>query len=125
MATDRRRPYLRIADDIRREIAAGRYAMGEQLPVARELANHYGVAMMTIGNALAVLRDEELIETRQGAGSFVVRMPDDEATAAPVEEHSEEFKILSDQLREIREHMGKLCVRLDELDARTRPGAPE
>lgn len=118
---DRRRPYLRIAEDIRREIAAGRYAVGEQLPVARELADKYGVAMMTIGNALAVLRDEGLIETRQGSGSFVTGMPEsgDDRQAA-TEEHSEEFLLLSQQLREIREHVQKLSFRLDELDARTR-----
>ncbi|MER6575289.1 winged helix-turn-helix domain-containing protein [Nonomuraea sp. NPDC001023] len=118
--TDRRRPYLRIAEDIRRDIASGRYAMGEQLPVARELSERYGVAMMTIGNALAVLREEGLIETRQGAGSFVIRTPEGEMPT-PADEHSEEFRILSDQLREIRQHMEKLTVRLDELDARTRP----
>ncbi|GAA2375991.1 GntR family transcriptional regulator [Nonomuraea africana] len=119
--TDRRRPYLRIAEDIRRDIASGRYALGEQLPVARELAERYSVAMMTIGNALAVLRDEGLIETRQGAGSFVIRTPEDKVAPAPAEEHSEEFRVLSQQLREIRQHMEKLTVRLDELDARTRP----
>ncbi|GAA2284992.1 winged helix-turn-helix domain-containing protein [Nonomuraea roseoviolacea subsp. roseoviolacea] len=117
--TDRRRPYLRIAEDIRRDIASGRYAMGEQLPVARELSERYGVAMMTIGNALAVLREEGLIETRQGAGSFVIRTPEGEMPT-PADEHSEEFRILSEQLREIRQHMEKLTVRLDELDARTR-----
>ncbi|GAA3143346.1 hypothetical protein GCM10010466_37920 [Planomonospora alba] len=128
--TDRRRPYLRIADDIRREIAAGRYAVGEQLPVARELADKYGVAMMTIGNALAVLRDEGLIETRQGSGSFVLRTPDEETprpavTGGSDEEHSEEFLLISQQLQEIREHVKKLSFRLDELDARTRPDQPE
>ncbi|MGA4993826.1 GntR family transcriptional regulator [Nonomuraea bangladeshensis] len=124
--TDRRRPYLRIAEDIRRDIASGRYAVGERLPVARELANQYGVAMMTIGNALAVLRDEGLIETRQGAGSFVSRPPNDDTTAGTTPSgHSEEFRIISEQLREIREYMEKLTVRLDELDARTRPDQAE
>ncbi|TKK84337.1 GntR family transcriptional regulator [Herbidospora galbida] len=124
--TDRRRPYLRIADSIRSEIAHGRYTVGEQLPVARELAEQYGVAMMTIGNALAVLRDEGLIETRQGTGSFVIERP--EATGArqaPAAQQSEEFAIISEQLREIREHMHKLSLRLDELDARTRTDQPE
>ncbi|MEV4293030.1 winged helix-turn-helix domain-containing protein [Nonomuraea bangladeshensis] len=123
--TDRRRPYLRIAEDIRRDIASGRFAVGEQLPVARELSEKYGVAMMTIGNALAVLRDEGLIETRQGAGSFVTRTPDDSEAVPASGEHSEEFHILSEQLREIRQHMNKLTVRLDELDARTRPDQAE
>ncbi|MEV5329001.1 winged helix-turn-helix domain-containing protein [Nonomuraea sp. NPDC052634] len=124
--TDRRRPYLRIADDIRRDIASGRYAVGERLPVARELADKYGVAMMTIGNALAVLRDEGLIETRQGAGSFVSRTPDDDTAAGTTPGgYSEEFRIISEQLREIREHVEKLTIRLDELDARTRPDRDE
>ncbi|MEW9554071.1 GntR family transcriptional regulator [Nonomuraea sp. NPDC050783] len=123
--TDRRRPYLRIAEDIRRDIASGRYAVGERLPVARELADRYGVAMMTIGNALAVLRDEGLIETRQGAGSFVSRTPDDEIAEPAPGEHSEEFRIISEQLAEIRRHMEKLTIRLDELDARTRPDQAE
>ncbi|MFC5822128.1 GntR family transcriptional regulator [Nonomuraea harbinensis] len=123
--TDRRRPYLRIAEDIRRDIASGRYAVGEQIPVARELSEQYGVAMMTIGNALAVLRDEGLIETRQGSGSFVTRTPDDVEAAPSPGEHSEEFRIISEQLREIRQHMSKLAVRLDELDARTRPDQAE
>ncbi|GAA3669017.1 hypothetical protein GCM10022224_036380 [Nonomuraea antimicrobica] len=125
MATDRRRPYLKIAEDIRRDIASGRYAVGERLPVARELADRYGVAMMTIGNALAVLRDEGLIETRQGAGSFVSRAPDDETATPTPGEHSEEFRIISEQLSEIRQHVQKLTVRLDELDARTRPDQAE
>ncbi|GAA2846703.1 hypothetical protein GCM10010517_03470 [Streptosporangium fragile] len=125
--TDRRRPYLRIADDIRREIAAGRYAVGEQLPVARELADKYGVAMMTIGNALAVLRDEGLIETRQGSGSFVTRPPDgtDAGGQAAPEEQSEAFALISEQLREMRAQMRELSLRLDELDARTRSHKPE
>ncbi|MFG1711205.1 GntR family transcriptional regulator [Nonomuraea sp. M3C6] len=124
-ANDRRRPYLRIAEDIRRDIASGRYAVGERLPVARELAEQYGVAMMTIGNALAVLRDEGLIETRQGTGSFVSRTPDDEAAAPTPGEHSEEFRIISDQLSEIRQQMQRLTIRLDELDARTGPDQAE
>ncbi|MGW4402949.1 GntR family transcriptional regulator [Nonomuraea sp. NPDC004702] len=123
--TDRRRPYLRIAEDIRRDIASGRYAVGEQLPVARELSEKYGVAMMTIGNALAILRDEGIIETRQGAGSFVTRTPDNVEAVPASSEHSEEFRIISEQLREIRQHMNKLTVRLDELDARTRPDQAE
>ncbi|WP_432867382.1 GntR family transcriptional regulator [Microbispora rosea] len=123
-STDRRRPYLRIADDIRRDIAAGRYAVGEQLPVARELAERYGVAMMTISNALAVLRDDGLIETRQGAGSFVIGQPAGDADSRP-EGHSDEFRLLSEQLQEIREHMRKLGSRLDDLESRSQPPQPE
>jgi len=125
-STDRRRPYLRIADDIRRGIAAGRYAVGEQLPVARELADRYGVAMMTISNALAVLRDDGLIETRQGSGSFVTAQPaGDVERQAQADGHSEEFRVISDQLKEIRHHMRTLSSRLDALEAQTPPDQDE
>lgn len=69
--SDRRPPYQHAADELRREIKAGRYKPGEQLPSYRELQERFGVANMTARSALAVLRDEGLIYTIQGRGSFV------------------------------------------------------
>ncbi|WP_214413787.1 GntR family transcriptional regulator [Sphaerisporangium fuscum] len=124
--TDRRRPYVRIADDLRQDIASGRYAHGEQLPAARVLADRYGVAMMTVGNALAVLREEGLIETRHGTGSFVTAQPDSAPErTAPAEEHSEEFLILSEQLKEIRDHLRRLASRIDQLESQVHFGEPQ
>ncbi|MFC9910444.1 GntR family transcriptional regulator [Streptomyces sp. NPDC127197] len=68
---DRRPPYQHAADELRREIKAGRYKPGEQLPSYRELQERFGVANMTARSALGVLRDEGLIYTIQGRGSFV------------------------------------------------------
>jgi len=42
-----------------------------KLPTRRELAEQYGVADMTIGRALEVLKDEGVIETVPGLGVFV------------------------------------------------------
>ena len=44
---------------------------GDRLPSGKDLAANYGVARMTIQQALRLLRDEGLIVSRQGSGVFV------------------------------------------------------
>ncbi|WP_405672799.1 GntR family transcriptional regulator [Streptomyces canus] len=68
---DRRPPYQHAADEIRRDILQGRIKPGEQMPSIRELQERFGVANMTARSALNVLRDEGLIYTIHGRGSFV------------------------------------------------------
>jgi DNA-binding FadR family transcriptional regulator len=77
-------------------------------------------------NALAVLRDDGLIETRQGSGSFVTASPaGDIERQTRADGHSEEFRVISDQLKEIRQHMRTLSSRLDALEAQTPPDQGE
>jgi DNA-binding transcriptional regulator YhcF (GntR family) len=66
-----RPPYMQIANALRAAILTKQLAPGEQLPSGNELAKRYGVARMTVQQALRVLRDEGLIVTRQGSGVFV------------------------------------------------------
>ncbi|NYV74982.1 GntR family transcriptional regulator [Streptomyces sp. UH6] len=68
---DRRPPYQHAAEAIRKEIRAGRLKPGEQLPSLRELQDRFGIANMTMRAALNLLREEGLIYTIQGRGSFV------------------------------------------------------
>jgi DNA-binding GntR family transcriptional regulator len=68
---DRRPPYQHAADELRRDILKGRIKPGEQMPSIRELQDRFGVANMTARSALNVLRDEGLIYTIHGRGSFV------------------------------------------------------
>ncbi|MEU3340717.1 GntR family transcriptional regulator [Streptomyces sp. NPDC006668] len=68
---DRRPPYQHAADELRRDIKQGRFKPGEQMPSVRELQERFGVANMTARSALNVLRDEGLIYTIHGRGSFV------------------------------------------------------
>lgn len=67
--------YLRIATDVRAQIATGTYAPGDKLPTLPELVAAYGVSETTVRNALAVLRTEGLIETRTRAGTIVRDRP--------------------------------------------------
>lgn len=73
---DRRPPYQHAAEAIRKEIRAGRLKPGEQLPSLRELQDRFGIANMTIRAALNLLREEGLIYTIQGRGSFVADVGD-------------------------------------------------
>lgn len=67
--------YVRIAAELRERIATGELAPGERLPTLPELSKHYRVSETTIRNALAVLRNEGLIETRARAGTRVRVIP--------------------------------------------------
>ncbi len=68
---DPRPPYVQIANALRAAILTRAFAPGEQLPSGSELAKRYGVARMTVQQALRVLREEGLIVSRQVSGVFV------------------------------------------------------
>jgi DNA-binding FadR family transcriptional regulator len=61
----------RLADDIR----AGVLAPGERLPSERELARTFEVSRASVREALASLQLQGVVETRHGAGTFVVGVP--------------------------------------------------
>ncbi|MYU23924.1 GntR family transcriptional regulator [Streptomyces sp. SID8352] len=68
---DRRPKYQRIADALREAIRSGEYGSGDRLPGENELMAAHGVARMTARQALGVLKDEGVAESRKGAGVFV------------------------------------------------------
>lgn len=67
--------YQSIAGALRERIAAGEFAAGRLLPSEAELGRDYAASRMTVRRALEVLRDEELIDSRQGFGWFVAAAP--------------------------------------------------
>jgi len=64
-------PYLVIAADLESKISSGELARGDRLRAIVDLAHDYKVNKNTIVKALNVLRDKNLIESRQGWGTFV------------------------------------------------------
>lgn len=62
----------RIADQIRRDIVAGRLTAGNRLPTELKLCEMFGVSRTVVREAIAQLRNEGLVESRQGVGAFVV-----------------------------------------------------
>ncbi|WIV60009.1 GntR family transcriptional regulator [Amycolatopsis nalaikhensis] len=68
---DPRPPFQQVAAVLKAAILTGAYQPGDRLPSYTELASQYGVAVMTAQKAVGVLRDEGLVVSRQGKGSFV------------------------------------------------------
>ena len=67
--------YRQLASILRDRIADGTYPPGRLLPARHRLAHEFGVSRGSAERALAVLREEGLVETSQGRGVFVVRLP--------------------------------------------------
>lgn len=63
--------YEQIEKQIRREVAAGRLPIGEQLPSVRALAEQLTVNPNTVARAYAELTAEGVVESQQGRGFFV------------------------------------------------------
>ena len=60
-----------IAVQVRTAVVNGELEPGDRLPPARDLAKSLRVNMHTVLRAYAELRDDEVIEMRQGRGAFV------------------------------------------------------
>jgi len=60
-----------VYDRIRRSIANGEYAEDERLPGENALAAQFDVSRPVIRAALKRLRDEGMVTSRQGSGSFI------------------------------------------------------
>ncbi|MFB7919210.1 GntR family transcriptional regulator [Streptomyces sp. NPDC056061] len=67
--------YRRIADDIRANIANGHLAVGDRVPGENDIMARYDVARMTARQALAVLREDGIVDVQRGRGTFVRAAP--------------------------------------------------
>lgn len=68
---DPRPPYQQVANALRAAILTKKFAPGDKLPSGSELAQRYGVARMTVQQAVRLLREEGLVVSRQGSGIYV------------------------------------------------------
>lgn len=63
--------YRQLAAFVRDAVERGELRQGEPLPSETAIADYTGVSVDTVRSALALLRDEGVIVTSQGIGSFV------------------------------------------------------
>ncbi|OLT23913.1 GntR family transcriptional regulator [Actinomadura sp. CNU-125] len=68
---DERPPYEQMAANVRARIMAGDLPPGTQLPSTARLVEEFGVSNTTVQKALAVLKGEGYLTSRQGKGVFV------------------------------------------------------
>jgi GntR family transcriptional regulator, transcriptional repressor for pyruvate dehydrogenase complex len=65
----------RVAAALQDKIRSGTLPEGARLPTENALARHFGVSRTVIREAIAALKAEGLVETRQGSGAYL-RRPD-------------------------------------------------
>ncbi|MDH6307078.1 GntR family transcriptional regulator [Parabacteroides sp. PF5-5] len=63
--------YRQIIDQIKFGIASGQLKLGEQLPTVRALAVELKVNLNTVSKAYKELEIKNILETQQGAGTFI------------------------------------------------------
>jgi GntR family transcriptional repressor for pyruvate dehydrogenase complex len=64
-----------VSGDLQRRIARGEIKPGDRLPTEKALGEAYGVSRAVVREAIARLKADGLIETRQGSGAFAVEVP--------------------------------------------------
>lgn len=67
--------YLQITEILRQNLGRGIWKPGELLPTITELSEKYSVAKITIRQALKILEEEGLVESRRGRGTTVLPPP--------------------------------------------------
>jgi GntR family transcriptional regulator len=67
--------YEEIAESLRSRIAAGEFEPGQVLPSTRDLSEQWSVARATAIKAMDVLRNDGVVEARQGTGFVVTETP--------------------------------------------------
>lgn len=64
-----------LGDRLREEIREGRLVPGERLPTEQAMMEAFGVSRTVVREAIAALRSDGLVVTRQGLGAFVAADP--------------------------------------------------
>src|SRR4051812_20608306 len=106
-AVDVRSPrYVKLAQQLAKEIDDGKYALGDLLPPELELSSSHKVSRHTVREALRKLTDMGLISRRRRTGTVIIaRRPNNRYTASisSMEElfqydRKPRYKVLSEQL---------------------------
>ncbi|MDF7639334.1 GntR family transcriptional regulator [Lactobacillus sp. ESL0791] len=63
--------YIKIHNQIKRDIENHVYRVGSRIPAERQLAVKFGVSRMTLRQAIKTLEDEGILERRLGSGTYV------------------------------------------------------
>lgn len=64
-----------VVEQLRRSILDGSWVVGARIPTEPALAETYGVSINTVRRAVGALAEEQVLERRQGSGTYVLRIP--------------------------------------------------
>jgi GntR family transcriptional regulator len=68
--------YAQVADAMRERIVKGIWPIDEKIPTLPALAQGFGVGLITVRQAVQLLKTEGLLAPKQGQGTFVLRKPE-------------------------------------------------
>jgi GntR family transcriptional regulator of arabinose operon len=63
--------YVQVASDIGQKVKSGELVADQQLASQKDLAEQYGVSLITIKKALSKLSNDGILYSRMGSGTFV------------------------------------------------------
>jgi GntR family transcriptional regulator len=112
--------YAQLERGIRSAIAAGRLAVGDQLPTVRQLAVDLRVNANTVAKVYAFLERAGVLETRRGVGTFIAARTD--VTQEEVHRRTELNRLVDRFLAELSHHGFHVDDVLPEIERR-RQGA--
>ena len=104
--------YLQIIEQVKRSVALGVLAPGEQLPTVKQLALDLTVNPNTVARAYRDLERDEVIETAPGRGSFIrangtadaARSAASDVTAQALDRAVREAKSIGQAPAQVRTH---------------------
>ncbi len=101
--------YVQIANRLRVAIATGELPSGEALPSVRNLASSIRVNPATVVQAYRELEAAGVVESRQGAGTFVKELPENRRET---ERRREARRLVRDMIQQA----SALGVNTEDLD---------
>ncbi len=102
----------RVAKILREKIRNSELLPGARLPTEQAMSQHFGVSRTVIREAMASLKRDGLVETRQGSGSFVRKSATDPVFQidAQIEQSVQELRNLIDLRRGIEGEVAALAA---------------
>lgn len=95
-----------VAEDIRQRVRDGEYEVGAKLPPLRELRETYGVAEVTVHNAIRELQREGVLVSSAGRGTYVNALPAGQGSGDDVDQLRRDLADLSSRVERLEKLVG-------------------
>lgn len=111
--------WQRVAFDIAERIRSGETPVGSKIASHRQLSDRYGAALGTVKRAINYLRSKDILQSAQGAGVYVVRVPTEDLdfAATSADEMATRVTRVEQAVKEVTTNESDLRKAVGELQA--------